>query len=236
MNRKHHYFFLVFLVLSFSIQASFINIGIFSQPDPFSHTDSTIFTNPSTSISLSPGEVLQLWTGIFTDVDIAAVQYDTIMPTGGWILNSRQYKTYGWGEGTGALDESLPVEFNLPGSESVAGIPIINTLYNGVGESNSLLDIRFNAALLNGTFKTDEFVLESFSLNLPLDIAPGVYNINLNNIAAFDINGNPFHGFVDIGNGTFTVNVIPEPATISLFIIVISTAFFSSRSRRKSIC
>lgn len=201
--------------LAFNSHSTFLDISIFSGLE----------SDPLSSITTVPGGVIDVWTHISTDELISGLTYKTVLPTTGWSLNSRDYGSKGWESNDGVYDASVPLEGGSP-------ILIGDDLF---GDPGSAPDFRFSSAVTNfpGNI-TGSFAVEDIILAVPIVINPGPYTLDLIDVRAFTFDGVP----LTISNvNSLQIEVIPEPSTSLLFVLVIicisSRFLYSRRSHSK---
>ena len=192
-------------------QAEFISIDILSGPQAVN------------SVQIEPGQSLDIFTEVNTDLVIAGMSFDVVFPESGWQLESRNYDQYGWIAGDQLFDNSVPALVNLQGSLQINPSPL------ALPQST----VQFASAFPGTTTNTSTFRVEDLQVIIPENITAGMHTILVRNIQAFDSLGAPLHLLPTtiVSSNPFSIDtsaVIPEPGTNVLFaILVLSLLIFA---------
>lgn len=199
--------------------ASALRLDLFSGAD---------YLNRTSNLVVTPGSELQLWTFASGSGPVSGLTYDIVLPNQpGILLTHRDYASHGWSIAA-ADDASTP-----PGTDGIVPFVAVaapaTVRFDTVGATGSELHF---AGMPNGRGETsfDGYWVEDISFELPEDLALGNYTFTLTNFGAFDTNGNPLGaGAV----GSLAIAVVPEPATILLFGLIV-VGFFWLRRQNKA--
>lgn len=162
--------------------------------------------------SVFAGGAYDFWVQMSTDKQFVAAAYEVVLPTTTWWLSGRDYGSYGWDTTPMAnwgWDGSVPLQ-------TASGYPysVTNGLYSGTPNTPDFL---FSTARADLVPVTGALTMEKFSLLIPQDTAPGVYDLTVTNPRIFDMDGNPADPVVGVGNTFHLTVAVPEPGTVALF-------------------
>ena len=147
-------------------------------------TNFSVFTGelnrPELKASVRRGATLKLFTQIETDVDVGRAVYTLVVPTAGWILESRTYDEHGWVEDDGDLDKSVP-----------SPVSVSSTLIDeDLWETTPERDFYFDSVRAAGGEEANSIV-EEVLVRVPDELPPGKYFLRLASVQTFDSMGHP---------------------------------------------
>ena len=174
------------------------------------------------ALDIPPGDTATLWVRMHADSSeaVSGVSYDVQLPMEGWILQSRDYGTYGWYEEDGLWDGSVPGPSGTPTA-------INNSTYTGGAADTA--DFWFNT--LQDPYPntvTGWATCEVFELTVPSGTPQIPYTLVLANTHAYDFIGGEFTS----SGSEFDMNVTPEPVSSALLLVGI--AALAAKRRRSA--
>jgi hypothetical protein len=184
-----------------------------------SHATTTFYlyqyNTTNTTGSVAAGGTYDFWVTTSTTNPFVGAAYRVVLPTTDWLLDARDYGTYGWDTtpiASSGWDGSLPLQ-----TATSYPYTITDAFY---AATPSDADFTFSTSRADLVNVSGNITVEKFTLTIPASTTPNTYSLSLWDPRTYNIEGDPADGTVSVGDPfqlTVTNATVPEPASLALF-------------------